>query len=56
MTAEECLKKIGPFLDCLIEPRYDKYETNDYINNSSDCKRAIHAYQGWLKNNNREEK
>ena len=44
MEAKECIDKIGPFLERLIEPRYDKYETNDYINNSTDCKNAIQAY------------
>ena len=51
MTDTECLEKIGPFIKRLIKPRYDKYETNDYINESSDCKNAILAYQEWSKNN-----
>ena len=48
MNSTECLVKIAPFLERLIEPRYDKYETNDYINNSSDCKNALKAFQEWV--------
>lgn len=47
MTLDECMERIGPFLERLFEPRYDKYETNDYINTSSDCKNALKAYQEW---------
>ncbi len=40
---------VVPFLRRLREPRYDEYETNDYICNSSDCSRALKAldeYEG----------
>ena len=47
MTDRECLNKIAPFLNRLCEPRYDKFETNDYICNSSNCKDALEAYQHW---------
>ena len=47
MTSDECIELIGPFLERLIEPRYDEYETNDYINTSSNCKDALKAYQEW---------
>ncbi len=47
MKSRECLEKIAPFLARLTEPRYDKYETNDYINNSTDCKNALKAFQEW---------
>jgi len=52
MNSIECLEKIAPFLERLIEPRYDSDETNDYINNSSDCKNALIAFQEWIAENN----
>ena len=45
MTDKECLDKIAPFLERLIEPRYDEFETNNYICNSTDCKEALEAFQ-----------
>lgn len=47
MNDKECLKNIGPFLERLIKPRHDEFETNDYICNSTDCKNALEAYQQW---------
>lgn len=47
MTSDECMKTVGKFLERLIEPRYDSDETNDYVNGSGDCKRALEAFLEW---------
>ena len=51
MNSDECMIIIGKFLERLIEPRYDKDETNDYVNGSTDCKNAIEAYVEWRASN-----
>ena len=47
MIAEATIREIAPFLRRLINPRYDTDETNDYVNGSSDCIRALEAIQVW---------
>ena len=34
---------VAPFLRRLREPRFDSYETNDYVCGSTDCKNALAA-------------
>ena len=49
LYAEEVfpIEQIAPFLDRLIKPRFDGNETNDYICDSTDCKKALEAYGFW---------
>ena len=36
-------ESVAPFLRRLREPRFDRYETNDYVCGSTECKNAIAA-------------
>lgn len=36
-------ERVAPFLRRLKEPRFDEYETNDYVCGSSDCDNALKA-------------
>lgn len=45
---EEFQEQVIPFLQRLIEPRFDKFETNDYVNGSTDAQNALKAATKFL--------
>lgn len=42
---EEYFSRTSPFLARLQQPRFDRYETNDYVCESSDCEDALSVHR-----------
>jgi len=43
VSLQDFVNTVAPFLRRLQKPRYDEYETDEYVNGSTDCERALKA-------------